>query len=232
MRPRWLIPTLVGLGVGILAAVGSIALLSFAPAIGIAVGAALGVGAAMIAAPDRPRHLAITHDRPEDVRRVLKEVQASCDTMESTMHKLRSSPLWSNTDVDDRIVALIRAVRNLTSMPQLTSRERVDGDVQMLHVLGTDYLPTLVNLIIDNDRMHSTFSGTSSRKQVEENVRMLGTQVTVLAEGVDHIETSIVRGTTRSVHEHAAFLQLRFEQLGYKSVLDLDTPFASEPPAK
>lgn len=231
MRPRWLIPAGAGVGVGVLGTLGSILLLSFAPPIGIAVGVALGAGAAFVMAPDRPGHLTITAGQPDDVAGVLKEVQASCDSMESTMHKLRSSPLWSNTDVDNRIVALIRAVRNLTNMPQVAARQRIDGDVQMLYVLGTDYLPTIVNLVIDNDRMHSTFSGSTSRAQVEENVRMLGTQVTVLAEGVDHVETGVVRGTTQSVHEHAAFLQLRFEQTGSKSVLDLDTPFASGPPA-
>ena len=99
----------------------------------------------------------------------------------------------------------------------------------MLHVLATDYLPTIVNLAIENDRMHSTFSGRAARAEVERNVRSLEQQATVLGEALERIEADVVRGTTKSVVEHAAFLQLRFEELGTESVLDLDQPLRPAP---
>lgn len=229
-RGGWLGSLAVGGGVGVATAAATTLLLGFFPPLGIAVGALVGLGAGMLMSPMAPALLAVSGDAPTPttVQGSLDAVLGSVQAMDGTMRRLESRPLWSGTNLDERIAKLLFAIRNLANTPALRQRASVDGDVNMLYTLATDYLPTIVNLAIENDRMHVTFSGTGSRSEVEQNVRALEEQVGILGEVVDHIEMNVVRGTSQSVEEHAEFLQMRFAQSGTASVLDLNTPLASD----
>lgn len=228
---KWLAPTVTGALVGVGTAAATVLLLGFAPPVGIALGAALGAGAGMLFTPMAPKMLEIgsTGVAPTTVPETLQAVLTSANAMENTLRRLESRPLWSGTHLDEKLADLIRGVRTLATTPALQQRTQIDGDVHMLHVLATDYLPTIVNLAIENDRMHTSFSGRASRAQVEKNVVALEEQAGILGEALDRIETDVVRGTTQSVYEHAAFLQLRFEQASTASVLDLDQPLRDSP---
>ena len=224
----WVAPVAVGSGVGVAAAAATTLLLGFFPPLGIALGALVGLGAGMLMSPMAPALLAVSGDAPTPttVQGSLDAVLASVQAMDGTMRRLESRPLWTGTQLDERIGQMLFAIRNLANTPALRQRSSVDGDVNMLYMLATDYLPTIVNLAIENDRMHVTFSGSTSRSEVEHNVRSLEEQVGILGEVVDHIETNVVRGTSQSVEEHAEFLQMRFAQAGTPSVLDLNTPIS------
>ncbi|MDJ1370613.1 YtxH domain-containing protein [Gulosibacter molinativorax] len=214
----------IGVVVGAAAAAACIFLLGIVWPLGVGIGAAVGVGAGLLLAPTAPSKLEIVHATPVTVEDSLNAVLDSVTAMSNTMRRLQSRPLWANSGVDERINQLLGRVRSLAMLPELRSRKQVDGDVHMLYVIGTDYLPTVVNHAIENDRMHSSFSGASSRAQVEQNVQSLDDQLGVLSEVLDRIENDIARGKTQSIQEHAAFLKMRFEQSGTTSVLDLQQP--------
>lgn len=222
----------IGLGVAVGIGVGGFTwALGFFPVVSVALGLVMGIGAALVLAPLAPKLLKVTAGSPPPptVQGSLDRVIDSVKAMEGAMGRLESSRLWDNTDLDERIGLLLGSLRNLAEAPSLRKRETLDGDVNMLYTLGTDYLPTIVNLVIENDRMHASFTGSGSRAEVQQNVQSLRDQVVILAEVADHIETNIVRGTSQSVEEHAAFLQMRFAQAGTNSVLDLSTPMQPQP---
>lgn len=222
---NWIAPTAVGGVLGVGTAIASIGLLSLTPPLGLLVGAAVGAGSALMFAPLAPKQLKIDGSQPTTVAESLSRVTASADQLDLAMRRLESRPLWTGSHLDEKLAQLIHGARTLAKVPALRERQIIDGEVQMLHVLATDYLPTIVNLAIENDRMHSTFSGDRSRRQVEANIAELEPQADILREALDRIETDVVRGTTHSVHEHAEFLQSRFRQAGTDSVLNLDKPF-------
>lgn len=195
--------------------------------IGLGIGVAAGAGWALLFTPLAPSNLEIVTVNPVTVGDSLNAVSSRITAMEAAMRRLQSRPLWSNSHVDEHINHLLGRLRSLTSIQEIRQRKQVDGDIHMLYLLGTDYLPTIVNHAIENDRMHSSFSGAKSRAQVEENVRSLEEQLVVLSEVLDRIETDIVKGKTLSIQEHAAFLKMRFEQSGTASVLDLQQPLQS-----
>ncbi|NLT27343.1 MAG: hypothetical protein GXX90_12010, partial [Microbacteriaceae bacterium] len=222
----------IGTGVGVFAAAAAVLFVGAAWPVGLAIGAVIGLGSALLMTPRAPGLIEIPGTdaiAPTTVESTLDATLRSADEMDAAMRRLQSRPLWSGSDLDERIHRLIGGVRTLATTPAMQARGRIDGDVHMLHVLGTDYLPTIVNLAIENDRMHSSFSGRSARAEVEKNVRSLEQQAAVLGEALEQIEADVVRGTTKSVYEHAAFLQLRFDQLGTESVLDLDQPLRETP---
>lgn len=194
---------------------------------GLGIGLAVGAGVGLLLAPMAPAKLEILSVTPVTVEDSLAAVMTKVSAMDGAMRRLQSRPLWASSGVDERIRQLLGRLRSLSSLEEIRQRKQVDGDVHMLYVLGTDYLPTIVNHAIENDRMHSSFSGAGSRAQVEQNVASLDDQLVVLGEVLDHIESDIVRGKTQSIQEHAAFLKMRFEQSGTNSVLDLRQPLES-----
>ncbi len=226
--PQWVAPAAVGGVVGVGSALGSMLLLSFAAPVGIAVGLILGVGAALMFTPLAPKPIAIAaRVAPTTVEETLSEVARSTDELDLALSRLESRPLWHTSSLDEKLYQLTNATRSLARMPELRNRAVMDGAIQMLYTLATDYLPTIVNLAIENDRMHSTFSGQKSRRQVEQNITELEPQADVLGEVLDRIETDIVQGTTHSVHEHAEFLKARFQEVGTESVLNLNNAISS-----
>lgn len=218
------LPLVVGTGTTIAAGAALVFLLGFAPPVGGALALALGAGAGLLASPMPPKPLELGGPPPSSVNGMLDQARQSADQMSATMKRLTSRSLWEGSPLDERLAHMLDGIRTLAATPALRSRTSVDGDIQMLWALATDYLPTIVNLAIENDRMHSTFSGRSSRAQVEQNIRGLEQQAGILAETLDRIETDVVRGTTQSIAEHDAFLRSRFEQFGGDSVLDLSKP--------
>lgn len=219
-----LVPALVGAGVALASAAGLVFGLGFAPIAGGLIGLALGGGAGLMFSPLAPKPLQLDGPSPTTVSGMLDQAAQSADALEHTMRRLTSRPLWDGSPLDERIAHMLGAIRTLAATPALRGRTSIDGDVHMLHVISTDYLPTIVNLAIENDRMHSTFSGRSSRAQVEQNIRVLEDQAGTLGEALDRIETDVVKGATRSIREHEAFLRSRFERFGADSVLDLSKP--------
>lgn len=213
--------------VGVATAAASIFFLGVFWPFGLGIGLAVGAGVALLMAPTAPAKLEIVSVAPVTVSDSLDAVTSRVSAMEGAMRRLQSRPLWAGTGVDERIGQLLGRLRSLSSLEEIQRRKQVDGDIHMLYVLGTDYLPTIVNHAIENDRMHSSFSGARSRAQVEQNVAALDGQLQVLDEVLDHIENDIVKGKTQSIQEHAAFLKMRFEQSGTNSVLDLRQPLES-----
>lgn len=211
--------------IGLVGALASIAALWFLvelpPIVAIGIGLVMGVGAALLFAPVPPKPLDLSGPPPAGVDATLERVLASADETERAVARLRGRALWTSSSLDEQVLALVGGIRALATTPAMAARSALDGDVDMLYRLATDYLPAIVNLATEQDRMHSTFSGRTSREQVERNVRGLEEQVAILAEALDRIETDVVRGSTQSVHEHAAFLELRFERLDGDAVLDL-----------
>ncbi|WP_201521475.1 hypothetical protein [Gulosibacter hominis] len=222
---QWVAPAAVGGVVGVGSALATMLLLSFAPPVSVAIGLALGAGSALMFTPLAPKPIAIAgRVAPTTVEESLSEVARSTDQLDLALSRLESRPLWHNSVLDEELHRLVDGTRSLARMPELRDRAVMDGAIQMLYTLATDYLPTIVNLAIENDRMHSTFSGQKSRQQVEQNIAELEPQADVLGEVLDRIETDIVRGTTHSVHEHAEFLKARFQEVGTESVLNLNNP--------
>lgn len=232
--PPWLAPVasgaVGGTGIGVLLAVG----LGMAAPFAVGVGSVVGAGIALLGAPMGPSLIEGPAREPTSVTGMLGEATASAARMDEAMRRLASRPLWAGTTLDEDIASQIGRIRTLAATPALQRRPGVDGDVRMLYVLATDYLPTIVNLAIENDRMHVSFTGRHSREDVEANIRGLDEQTGVLGEVLDRIESDIVRGTTQDVEQHAAFLRSRFAETGSSSVLDLSTPFnpTSPPPPK
>lgn len=223
--PQWAVPAAVGGVVGIGSALALILLLGFSIPVAVGVGLPLGAGVALIFTPLSPKPIEIAaRVAPTTVEESLSEVARSTDQLDLALSRLESRPLWNNSALDEKLRHLINGTRSLSQMPELRNRAVMDGAIQMLYTLATDYLPTIVNLAIENDRMHTTFSGQKSRKQVEQNIAELEPQADVLGEVLDRIETDIVRGTTHSVHEHAEFLKARFQEVGAESVLNLNNP--------
>ncbi|MGO1542763.1 MAG: hypothetical protein ACTHXA_00305 [Gulosibacter sp.] len=222
---RTLTQILIGVGAGVATAAACVFLLGITWPLGVGIGAVFGIGCGMFMAPYAPSKLEIESGAtPITVEDSLTAVNQRVTAMDGAMRRLSSRPLWTGTRVDEQINALLGRLRSMTQLPEIRQRTQIDGDVHMLYVLATDYLPTIVNHAIENDRMHTAFSGTGSRKQVEQNVHALEDQLVILSEVMDRIETDVVRGKTQSIQEHAAFLKLRFEQAGTNSVLDLKQP--------
>lgn len=219
----------VGAGAAVLSAAGLVLGLGFAPVVGMAIGAALGVGAGLMCTPLAPKPLVLGGPPPVTVNGMLDEAAQSAEQMGQTMRRLTSRPLWDGSPLDERIGQMLQGISTLAANPTLRGRQGIDGDIQMLWSLATDYMPTIVNLAIENDKMHSTFSGRSSKAQVEQSIRSLEHQAGILGEALDRIETDVVKGTTRSIAEHDAFLRSRFEQFGGDSVLDLSKPSPTGP---
>ncbi|KAB1643483.1 hypothetical protein [Gulosibacter chungangensis] len=216
-----------GIITGVAAAAASIFFLGVMWPLGLGIGIAVGIGTGLLLAPTAPPKLEILSVVPVTVEDALTAVATRVTAMDSAMRRLQSRPLWASTGVDERIGQVLGRLRTLGALEEIQQRKQIDGDIHMLHVLGTDYLPTIVNHAIENDRMHSSFSGSGSKAQVEENVASLDEQLGVLSEVLDRIENDVVRGKTQSIQEHTAFLKMRFEQSGTQSVLDLSQPLES-----
>ncbi|MFD0996878.1 hypothetical protein HNR16_002978 [Pseudoclavibacter chungangensis] len=221
---RRAIPWLIGIG-GALAVAALLWLgLGFGPIVAGVIGVATGAGGALVFSPLAPSHLELGGPPPATVAETLARVEEAVDETERTTARLTNRQLWQSGAFTARVDELLQGMRGLARTTALASRPTVDGDVNMLYLLATDYLPAIVNLAIEHDRMHSAFSGRASRQQVEQNVHGLEQQVAVLGEALDRVETDVVRGSTQSVYEHAAFLELRFGQLDTGSVLDVSRP--------
>lgn len=216
----------VGVGAAVAAVAGTVTvlLLGFSPLVGIPLALALRAGAALVLAPPAPRKIDLSAPAPTTVVGMLDRSVDSTSVMQDTMRSLTSRVLWQGSPLDEHIHHMLEGIVALANSPVLRRRTAVDGDVQMLYLLATDYLPTIVNLAVENDRMHVTFSGRSSKQQVERNIAGLEEQAGILAEALDRIENDVVRGTTQSVQEHTAFLRDRFERMSTESVLDFSRP--------
>ena len=224
-RRRLVVGIVSGAVATVLVSIGLLAL-SVQAALALGVGLGMGVGVGLLSAPMPPRPIRIVDVEPTTTDEVLAASTASTARMREAMHRLVSGRLWSRSTLDERLADTFAAIENLASMPKLRERGVVDGDVRMLFTIATDYLPTIVNLAIENDRMHSTFRGARSIDAVEQNVRDLEVQAGILAEAVGRIETDVAEGTSRDIQQHAAFLRSRFEDVG-GGPLDLSTPLAA-----
>lgn len=195
------------------------------------IGAGVGVGAGLMTLPGAARKVEKLQIEPTTTVGLLEASAASADDMAKQMSRLTSRQLWANSRVDETIGEMLGGIRTLAATPALKTRERADGDVQTLYRLASDYLPTLVNLAIENDRMHASFRGSGSRDEVVRNVAALDEQAGILAEVLERIETDVVQGVSRDAAQHAAFLASRFERARTPSILDLSQPQSSGTPA-
>ncbi|GEM_PF-5538849 len=223
--PGWMVTSGVGLASAVVVGGALSMVFGFVPIAAGVIGAAAGIGGALMTAPLAQREIKLPETTPTTVEGLLDASALSARKIEQAMKRLSSHPLWAGTLLDERIEGMIRGIHSLANSPALRSRTAVDGEVRMLYSLSTDYLSTIVNLAIQNDNMHMSFSGTGSKKQVEENVRTLEQQAAVLGDVLDQLETDIARGTHRDIAEHESFLRSRFARFGDDSPLDLSRPF-------
>ena len=217
---------LVGVGTALVAGLGLWLLLGVTPLIAAPLALVIGGGMGLMTLPGAAQKLTPLAVEPTTTAGLLDASAANADAMAKQLGRLTSRALWSRSSLDERIGELLAGIRTLAAMPALRARERADGDVQTLYRIATDYLPTLVNLAIENDRMHTSFRGTASRGEVERNVAALDEQSAILGEALEHIESDVVQGVSRDAAQHAAFLAARFEQARTASLLDLSRPAA------
>lgn len=221
---RGLVGVLVGAGTAVAATLGIWLGLGVIVPIAGALGLAVGAGAGLMTLPGAARKLTKLEIEPTTTAGLLQASASSADDMAKQMSRLTSRQLWAGSSVDERIGEMLGGIRTLAATPALSSRERSDGDVQTLYLLATDYLPTLVNLAIENDRMHAQFRGSGSRDEVVRNVAALDEQAGILGEALERIETDVVQGVSRDAAQHAEFLASRFASANTPSILDLSTP--------
>ena len=223
---RTLVTVLTGLGTAVAVGLGLTFLLGVAPAVSGALGLVMGGGMALMTRPGAARKIEAVQIAPTTTDGMLDACASRADEMQRQMGRLTSRQLWAGSKLDERIGEMLDGIRNLAQTPAVRGRATADGDVQTLYLLATDYLPTLVNLAIENDRMHSTFRGAGSRKGIVDNVQALDEQSAILGEALDQIEQDVVRGVSRDAAQHAAFLASRFEQARSGSLLDLKHPLS------
>ncbi|MBO1902217.1 hypothetical protein J4H92_09690 [Leucobacter weissii] len=227
-------PRTIGLGLGAAAA----ALAGFGLALGLQlalplalpIAAVVGVGVGLLAAPARPSELVRLGVMPTTTAQALDAAAESAAATARAVGRLRGRPVWGTTGLDGELLALGSDIEGLAGQPALRSRSQTDGDVQTLFTLATDYLPTIVNLAIENDRMHASFSGGRPRAEIARNVEGLQAQTRVLGEVLERIESDVVRGVSRDAEQHAEFLRMRFAQTGAPELLDLSVPRQAPPP--
>lgn len=202
-------------------------LLGVALLIAVVLGAVIGVGLGLMTLPGAAQKIRPVAVEPTTTEGFLGASRESADDMATQMARLTSRALWSSSGLDERIVEMIGTIRTLAAIPALHDRERSDGDVQTLYRIATDYLPTLVNLAIENDRMHASFRGARSRDRVVGNVAALDEQSAILGEALEQIETDVAQGVSRDAAQHAAFLQSRFAAARTPAILDLSASNAT-----
>lgn len=223
-RRKALLGVGLGVGVGLAAAVALWLGLHIHPLLALAIGAASGAGTGLLTRPGAPRRIERITVTPTTTAGLLDAAADSAGAMSQALARLTSQQLWAGSRVDERIGEILAGIRNLAATPALRSRAAADGDVQTLYLLAGDYLPTLVNLAIENDRMHATFRGAASRAEVVRNVAALDEQSAILGEALERIESDVAKGVSRDADQHAAFLAARFEQASTNSLLDLKQP--------
>lgn len=215
---------LIGLAAGVVAAlVLWLALTVWLP-VALGLGAAIGVGVGLLTLPGAPKPIKKVTIEPTTTQQYLEASAASAHEIERQLSRLTSRSLWAQSHLDERIGEMTAGIRTLAETPSLAARERADGDVQTLYLLSTDYLPTLVNIMIENDRMHASFRGARSRDEVVRNVAALDEQSLILGEALERIESDVVQGVSRDAEQHAAFLASRFEQARTPLILDISRP--------
>ncbi|MGO2111112.1 MAG: hypothetical protein ACTH31_05815 [Pseudoclavibacter sp.] len=220
---RWAKALLAG-GATLIVAGGVLWFLGTAIPLAVGLGAVLGVGMGLMTLPGAAQKLETVRVEPTTTDGYLAASRESADAMSKQMNRLTSRALWASSGLDERIAEMLGGIRTLAVTPALAGRERADGDVQTLYRLATDYLPTLVNLAIENDRMHASFRGSGARESVEQNVAALDEQSAILREALEQIEQDVVRGVSRDAAQHSAFLHSRFAQARTPAILDLGTP--------
>lgn len=204
-----------------LAGAGLVLGLQLAPIIAIPIAVVLGLGIGMLVAPLRPAELRLLGVVPTTTGQALDAASASAVEMRRAMRGLEKRPLCGETQLDEELLRQCGAIEALAALPALRERTRIDGDVQTLFTVATEYLPTIVNLAIENDRMHASFTSGRPRAEIAKNVEGLRAQALVLGEVIERIESDVVRGISRDAEQHAEFLRMRFAQTGVPDVLDL-----------
>lgn len=224
---RWAKALLAGGGTFVVATLALWLLLGVVVPIAGVLGAIVGVGLGLMTLPGAAQKLQPVAVEPTSTEGFLRASRESADDMGKQMARLTSRSLWSASGLDERIGEMLGTIRTLSAIPALQGRERSDGDVQTLFRIATDYLPTLVNLAIENDRMHASFRGAGSRDTVVDNVAALDEQSAILGEALEQIEADVAKGVSRDAAQHAAFLQSRFAAARTPAILDLSTAHAT-----
>lgn len=225
--------TRIGFGVGsaVLAGAGLILGLHIVPLLALPIAAVTGLGIGLLAAPTRPSELARLGIMPTSTGQALDAAAESATAMRKAMRGLSGRQFWGSTQLDEDLLALCGSVEELSGQPALRSRTQTDGDVHTLFTVATDYLPTIVNLAIENDRMYASFRSGKPRAEIQRNIDGLHAQTRVLGEVIERIESDVVRGVSRDAEQHAEFLRMRFAQTGAPDLLDLSVALPRTPPA-
>lgn len=220
----------VGVGGALAAGAGMILGLSITPIIAVPIAAVVGLGLGLIAAPLRPAELVRLGITPTSTQQALDAAVDSAKAMRKAVRGLSQRAVWGETTLDEELLQMCDAIEALAAQPAIRNRPQIDGDVQTLFTVATDYMPTIVNLAIENDRMHASFSSGRSQAEIRKNIEGLHAQTLVLGEVIEHIESDVVRGITRDAEQHAEFLRTRFQQTGASDLLNLNVSMPTSPP--
>ncbi|ASK65876.1 hypothetical protein CFK39_08590 [Brachybacterium avium] len=208
----------VGLGAGLAGP-----LLALAAAAGIGV-VTLGGSGALLNAPrrDQEERPVLDASVPDSTRAVLTRIlDADAATREelSVLRPQASSTPSAATVLDD-VDGLVTRIDALVATEQLQSLRPSTGEVTMLEGIACRYVPDLVEAASDTIGFLQTFEG-SARQEALENLESIGRQLSVLAEGVEQIETDLVGGVSRSLEVHAEFLRARFADQHLNPIIDV-----------
>ena len=115
-------------------------------------------------------------------------------------------------------------LHGIASLPDITSRSHVDGDLLMLHAIATETLPNVVELAVENDRMYPSASA-EAKKEIAALAGGISEQARILSEAVGRIEADVVAGTSRDISQHLEYVRARFSKLGIEDAADFDRAF-------
>jgi hypothetical protein len=224
-RGRWLtvgVPSVLGGGLGI----GSFLLLGVSSLIG---GAGLltpliaGLGVAVVVgggtglllrnrAPQTVRlNRATVGEIPAATRATLEKIVKDSRSQRRRLHRLRrGAPSPVVRTILHRTETLLLRIDALLGSASLQSRRASDGDVMLLEGMADRYIPELVDALENTVGFLSPTTTEEARDRAVANLDSIDEQLTVLGEGIDRIENTLVTGVTRSLDVHSEFLRARF----------------------
>lgn len=207
----------LGLGTAI---VGPLAALGIAAGAGVL--AAGGSGMAVRALrPGNPLQVTAPAEVSEATAEMLEEIQRATDRTRSRTAQLRPRATDPKAGlVLEHVESLLRRIDALARSETVRAQRPHAGEITMLEGMATRYLPELVDAAEDTIGFLATFAG-SARQEALENLEGIDSQLLVLGEGLEQIESDIVAGVSRTLDVHAEFLRTRFADQHLDPLIDV-----------
>lgn len=120
----------------------------------------------------------------------------------------------------DDVDQLLTRIDALVGTEQLQALRPSSGELTMLDGIATRYTPELLDAAADVVGFLQTFAG-SAREEALANLESIDRQLGVLSEGVEQIESDILRGVSRGLEVHAEFLRTRFADQHLNPIIDV-----------